>query len=105
METKFRILELKRKPDTGFVIGLTYAIRTEHEDQIERKIGNLKLEEDSESSDFIPFEQLTEETVIDWVKSKVGEEEISKIETELKERIEKKLVKKANPEFLTGKPW
>ena len=39
-------------------------------------------------TDFIPVDELTNEQVIEWVKSAMGEEEVSRIEESIKNEIE-----------------
>ena len=48
--------------------------------------GSLVLEPSQGS--FVPFEQLTEEVVISWVKEKLGFEMVSEYEAALEEKIE-----------------
>lgn len=49
----------------------------------------------------IPFEELTEELVIEWVKSTLGKERVDELENSLISQIEYK----KNPPSLTGTPW
>jgi hypothetical protein len=43
--------------------------------------------------------------VLGWVTETLGEEEITKIETEFETRLQERIDKKSNPEFLVGTPW
>ena len=54
---------------------------------------------------FIPFEELTEEVVGSWVQAKLGEAEITRIETEAQTRLQERIDREKNPEFLQGLPW
>ena len=51
----------------------------------------------SSITDFIPFEDLTNEEVVAWVKSAMGEEMVS----ELENNIEKEISEKKNPTSVT----
>ena len=42
----------------------------------------------SEGSTFIPFEDLTNEIVVDWTKEAMGEETVARIETNIASQIE-----------------
>jgi hypothetical protein len=105
MKTTTKIANLKRKPTTGLVFEVTYIMNFELEGETDRKIGTVEFEGDINDPNFVPFEDLTEETVLGWVTSTLGEEQISAIETEFEVRLQGRIDKKASPEFLTGKPW
>ena len=50
----------------------------------------------------VPFEDLTEEVVVGWVKEKLGgDEKVAEIEAALAAQIEQKIT----PSTATGKPW
>ena len=48
-----------------------------------------------------PFENLTEEVVVGWVKEKFGAEKVAEIEAALQAQIDRKIT----PVTATGKPW
>jgi hypothetical protein len=105
MKTTTKIVNLKRKPTSGLVFEVTYIMSFELASETDRKVGMIEFEGDETDPNFIPFEELTEETVLGWVTNSLGEEEITKIETEFESRLQEIINKKANPEFLTGTPW
>jgi hypothetical protein len=105
MKTTTKIANLKRKPTTGLVFEVTYIMNFELENETDRKVGMITFEGDETDPNFVPFEELTEETVLGWVTTTLGEEEIAKIEAEFKTRLQERIDKKASPEFLTGTPW
>jgi hypothetical protein len=105
MKTTTKIAGLKRKPTTGLVFEVTYIMNFELENETDRKVGMIEFEGNVNDPNFVPFEDLTEETVLGWVTATLGEEEISAIETEFETRLQERIDKKANPEFLTGTPW
>jgi hypothetical protein len=105
MKTTTKIANLKRKPTTGLVFEVTYIMNFELENETDRKVGMIEFEGDETDPNFVPFEDLTEETVLGWVTATLGEEQISTIETEFETRLQERIDKKASPEFLTGTPW
>ena len=105
MKTTTKIVGLKRKPSSGLVIEVTYIIKFELEGETDRHVGSVTLEGDETLETFVPFEELTEAIVLDWVKTTVGEEKITEIKTEAETRLEDRIEKKTNPEFLVGTPW
>lgn len=105
MTTTWKIAQLKRNPSTDLVIEVTYIINFLHEEVSDRKVGVVTLTGDPADPAFIPYEELTEEIVINWVKDDLGAEAISEIEAEFLAKLEEVLEKKNNPEFLMGTPW
>jgi hypothetical protein len=105
MITTWKIAQLKRNPTNGLVFEVTFIMNFKLENETDRHVGLIELEGDPTSKTFVPFEDLTEEIVLNWVKEKLTQVKISEIETNMKTRLEEKIEKKANPEFLTGTPW
>jgi hypothetical protein len=105
MTTTWKIAQLKRKPTTGLVFKVTYIMNFKLQNETDRKVGMIEFVGDVNDPNFVPFEDLTEEIVLDWVTTTLGEEEISATETEFEARLQERIDKKNNPEFLTGTPW
>ena len=63
--------------------------------------GEVVLEPDATSSDFISYDDLTESVVMGWVKDSLGEEEVASIE----EVLTAKVTAQMNPVKQTGLPW
>jgi len=59
------------------------------------------LDPTDDSGPFIPFEELTEADVIDWIKTVV----VGEYEEHVNEQIAKDLESKINPELDTDLPW
>jgi hypothetical protein len=68
-------------------------------------VDSVILTGDDQDPNFIPYEQLTEEIVINWIKNNVGEEVLTSIEENIEIRIQNRITELANPPFLQGKPW
>jgi hypothetical protein len=105
MQTDWKIINTKRLPNNDLVTEVTYVINFKLENEQDRHIGFVKLEGDINDSNFIPYEDLTEAKVLDWVKSKIGEEKITELETSFSNRLQEKIDRVKNPEVLTGVPW
>jgi hypothetical protein len=105
METNWKVLNLKRVASNGLVTEAVYVMNFELKEQKERHIGVLKLTGDETSDDFIPFEELTEEKVLEWVKAELGNEKIKKIQDSFEAILQAKIDKIENPEFLEGVAW
>jgi len=105
MNTTTKIANLKRKPTTGLVFEVTYIMNFELENETDRKVGMIEFEGNETDPNFVPFKDLTEEIVLGWVTATLGEEQISALKTEFETRLQERITKKANPEFLIGTPW
>jgi hypothetical protein len=105
MTTTWQIAQLKRKPDTELVFEVTYIMNFTHEQESDRHVGMVKLTGDPTDPSFIPYENLTEATILQWVKDELGQEKIDQIEADALARLQADHNKRTNPEFLTGLPW
>lgn len=105
METNWTIVDVKRKPDTGLVFEVTYIMNFKLENKEDRRVGMVTLVGDASDPNFVPFSELTEEVVLNWVQSEMGQEEITRIQTEMETRLQERIDREKNPEFLQGLPW
>lgn len=105
MKTTWKVANLKSKLDTKMVVIATVLVSFELDGVIDRFMKTVEFEGDPTSPSFIPFEKLTEKVVIDWVKEKLGSDEIVKMEQIAKKSIDEELDKKNNPKFLSQVPW
>lgn len=63
--------------------------------------GSMGLEAPAEGDEVIPFEELTQELVVGWVKEKLGEEQVASTEAALAAQIADQLA----PKSASGIPW
>ena len=63
--------------------------------------GEVILEPDATSSEFVSYDDLTESVVMGWVKDSLGEEEVTNIE----EVLTAKVTAQMSPTSQTGLPW
>jgi hypothetical protein len=105
MVINWKIINLKRKLESGIVFDVVYMIQSEKDGITDRIIGSLPLSGNDNSPDFIKYEDLTEQIVINWVKSTLGEIKVSEIENKLKSTIEARIEKLNNQTIADGTPW
>jgi hypothetical protein len=105
MTTNWKIAQLKRNPSNGLVFEVTFIMNFELEEETDRHVGSVELVGDETLPTFVPYEELTEAIVLDWVKEELTQAKITEIEANMKARLEERIEKKINPEFLVGKPW
>lgn len=102
----WKILDLKYKKDNGAVIQITSEYRLEsyldNKKIIERNIIKTELGEIDVNEDFIPFNDLTEEIVLAWVKSKI---DYYSIELDVKSKIDNKISILNNNTTDNKLPW
>ena len=87
--------------DSKAVLIAHYDVRASDPDlgeQTVRSYGTVSFSPDPDASDFVPFEDLTEDTVLDWVK---GELDTDSIEATLASKLEKTNA----PRTVSGLPW
>lgn len=93
------IANLERETADGFVYTAHYTVNaTDGEAYSAGAYGSIGFER---PEDLIPFDDLTQEIVIEWVKEKLGEEQVEKVETALESQIDEKRA----PTKASGTPW
>jgi len=100
MTTTFswRIANMERETADGFVFTAHYTVSADDGVYSSGAYGSLGLER---PENLIPFDDLTEEIVVGWVKEKFGEEKVTEIETALQTQLDEKHA----PTKAAGVPW
>lgn len=100
MTTNFewKIANLERETQDGFVYNAHYTVNAEDGTYSAGAYGSIGLER---PESLIPFDDLTEEIVVGWVKDKLGEEKVTEIETALQAQLDEKHA----PTKAAGVPW
>jgi hypothetical protein len=63
--------------------------------------GSIGITPDPQSPDFIPYENITEENVIGWLNTALGEEKLAQME----EAYDAQIAERSNPTKAEGLPW
>jgi hypothetical protein len=100
MATTFswRITNMERETADGFVFTVHYTVNAEDGTYSAGAYGSLGLER---PDNLIPFDQLTEEIVVSWVKQKFSDEKVAEIEAALQAQLDEKHF----PTKQAGVPW
>jgi len=103
MEKKWIIHQLERTADNGFVVNVHWRYSMTDTDEADKTYyadtySVASYTQDVESEDYIPYEELTKDIVVGWVKSSLNMEAIEK---NLIDQIESQ----KNPPIITGLPW
>ena len=96
--TTWKIANLERETEDGFVFTAHYTVNADDGTYTSGAYGSLGFER---PDNLIPFSQLTEATVIGWVKEKLGEEKVTEIEAALQSQINEQ----KQPTKAAGVPW
>lgn len=95
----WKIANLERETEDGFVFTAHYTINAEDGTYSAGAYGSIGLER---PDTLIPFDSLTEEMVVGWVKEKLGgDEKVGEIEAALQAQLDEKHA----PTKAAGVPW
>jgi hypothetical protein len=106
MTTNWTIQQLERKANDGFVVNVHWRYSMTDVDEIGKyyyadTYSVASYSQDPEVEGYIPYEELTKEIVVGWVKDSLGEERLEEMEKSLADQIQAQ----KNPPILTGFPW
>jgi len=99
MITNWSIETMERQPNNGLVTKIKWTVTCIEDMEFSNTNGIIELQK---NDTFIPFDQLTEEIVLNWVWGQIDKD---KIESELKVIVNDKINNKNNSTILTGLPW
>lgn len=102
--TTWKVVDMKHNPADGGVLEVKWELRASA-DTGETAVegGEYKIESyDASAPDFVPFADLTEETVLGWVWEDLGDKK-AEIEQDRTDKVNAQIAKKANE--ATGLPW
>ena len=100
----WKILDMQHKTADGFVIEVSSCYEVQDGSGYARKVF-LQEFEGTAGPEFIPYEDLTEEIVIGWVKDKLGTEVVSETESIVAAEALAKKQELETPVVEGGKPW
>lgn len=105
MTTNWQIFNTKSVIATGLITKIVYGCTVQSENDIDRRIGEVELTGDTTALGFIAYGDLTEEVVVEWVKSSLGEQQVTAIETELQDRLTATIAAREAVTEKDGIPW
>jgi hypothetical protein len=92
------VANLERETADGFVFTVHYTVNAEDGTYSAGAYGSIGLER---PDSLIPFDDLTEDMVVGWVKDKFGDEKVAEIEAALQAQLDEK----HSPTKAAGVPW
>jgi len=101
MDLLFKIKNLERTLPSGVVFKVHYIASITDNELIAETYDSLIVSGNPNDSNFIPFDELTEDNVIQWIKDILGTEKIIEIKKNLLQQIESE----KTPKISSGIPW
>ena len=105
METIWSIYNLESNKETGLVIRAVYAIISKEDNLLVRHVKNQDLSGDHTEPNFIPYENLTQADVVNWIKDVLGQETVDEYESEVEAELTAKIAEEAAKTTQDGLPW
>lgn len=96
--TTWHIANLERETTDGYVFTAHYTVDAEDGTYRAGAYGSVGFER---PDNLIPFADLTEATVIDWVKEKLGDEAVANVVAALQSQLDEQ----HSPSKASGLPW
>ena len=94
----WKIAQLERETADGYVFTAHYTVDAEDGTYRAGAYGSVGFER---PDNLIPFADLTEATVINWVKEHLGEESVANVEAALQTQLDEQ----RSPSKASGLPW
>jgi hypothetical protein len=103
MSTSFTwtVNTLERTTADGIVFTVHYSVDAADDTYSAGAYGSIGLDAPAEGDTVIPYADLTEEVVVGWVKAKLGEEQVTQVQTALQNQIDEQ----RTPSKAAGIPW
>lgn len=101
MPVQWKVSSMERQLADGTVNVVHWRASLEEDGFFQDTYGSVSLTRDETSPPFVPYENLTESTVIEWVKEALGAENVTALEAGLVNAINLK----KNPVSASGVPW
>ena len=98
--TLWKVANMERNVSDGVVFTVHYTVTRFKDGEQAGAYGSLSFEA-PEPDNLIPYADLTEEIVVGWVTSQLGEEKVTEIDAALDAQIDEKLA----PTKSAGVPW
>ncbi len=96
---QWEINTLERELADGYVKRVDYRVKgIDGSEEKARETGSVELEK---PETLIPYKDLTESKVIEWVKTKIGADGVASVE----KRLEDEIALLTTPVTATGTPW
>jgi len=102
MVHNYIITEIEREISSGIINKVSFIIESHHEEIGERYNGEIEITGSIDAPDFIEFENVTKENVLNWITSRV---DTTIIETENSASIANLTNLLSVPTTQTGLPW
>lgn len=100
MQIDWSIEQLERQSDTGGIIVAHWRVSAQDDGFFASSYGSSGFQPNPEDENFIPFENLVETDVLNWLWSKDSFDKES-----IEENLIQKIERQKNPPTISGLPW
>ncbi len=101
----WQIFDTKYQTTDGVIVKVQYGCTVQLDSFIARSLGELSFAGDSSAEGFVPYADLTENTVLEWVLTSLGEEKVIEIEIALETEVTSEKAAKEAEIVKSGLPW
>jgi hypothetical protein len=101
-EINFEIINTYREPDTGFIRNVEWVATLPNMPQYLGAPGNMVFIKDPDQP-IIPYEQLSKAQIVEWIKQKLGEENLVKLADLLQQKLQASILQQ-NTGLVQGVP-
>lgn len=105
MTINWQILDVKSQIADGLVTSITYECIARLDRYVDRRVGELLLEGSVEDEGFIPYSELTETQIVQWVKNTLGTTVVAEFETTLGNSVTAQKAAVDSQTIRGGLPW
>jgi hypothetical protein len=100
---QIRTMYTVQQPDPDYVVNVIF-ILTGNQNGVVSSIQSNVTFDTHQQTDFIPYDQLTQQIVIGWVQASLGEQEIANLQNSVQGRIDQLVNPPVEPQD-TALPW
>lgn len=105
MTTNWQIFDTRYQAADGLIVKVVYGCTVQLENFIDRTIKDLDLTGDPTAEGFVAYPDLTEATILGWVQTILGAEQVTAIETALQDSVTAQKAAKDAEAVKSGLPW
>jgi hypothetical protein len=105
MTTTWNIFDTKRRKSDGVIIKIVYGCTVQQDNYLDRTIAELNITGDASAEGFISYTNLTQDVILNWVKSSIGPQRVLAIETSLRNNVTAQKAAAEAEIIVNGLPW
>ena len=105
MTTTWQIFDTKYQTADGLITDVVYGCTAKLEQEVSRVVAEVQLTGNSSTQGFIPYSELSESILVEWVKQLLGAEQVATIEASIQQSLLDKKAAQQAQVVKNGLPW